>query len=188
MIKLSGRLTVTTRKSARGEFSVGDLTTPIGQFKIKDTILEQFEAGTYDGEFIISKIFLSQYVWQGRACTELRASIDEVIIDAEEKGNAPGVEQSEPDPIIQEQAAPIPAAPEIAPEKREEQTLSNAPGSLKVAVEILGDELGAQAHRELPVKLDPTIDRTQFRAQRDYLKGLGYSFDSKGQVWVLVKE
>ena len=34
------------------------------------------------------------------------------------------------------------------------------------------------------VKLDPTVDRQAFRAQRDALKDLGFKFQPLGQLWV----
>jgi hypothetical protein len=38
------------------------------------------------------------------------------------------------------------------------------------------------------VKLDPTVDRGLFRAQRDALKGHGYRFDASTQMWEMPAE
>ena len=48
---------------------------------------------------------------------------------------------------------------------------------------LFGDELYALLTAHEPVKLDPTVDRIQFRAQRDRIKALGYRFDARLQNW-----
>ena len=45
MIKIDGILNVKSINGSRGVFSVGDLTTPVGNFKVKDQILDQFDDG-----------------------------------------------------------------------------------------------------------------------------------------------
>jgi len=36
-----------------------------------------------------------------------------------------------------------------------------------------------------PRKLDPTVDRSRFRRQRDHLKAAGYQFRPLDQIWTL---
>ena len=51
---------------------------------------------------------------------------------------------------------------------------------------LFGVELVAQVQqRAAGIKLDPTIDRGTFRAQRDRLKEIGYKFDAQAQAWSL---
>jgi hypothetical protein len=50
---------------------------------------------------------------------------------------------------------------------------------------LFGDELMQLLDKREPIKLDPTVDRISFRAQRDRLKELGYGFDAKSQTWVV---
>ena len=48
---------------------------------------------------------------------------------------------------------------------------------------LFGDELHELLLAHQPIKLDPTVDRIQFRAQRDRIKALGYRFDARLQTW-----
>jgi hypothetical protein len=49
MLQVNGTLTVKKIHGAKGAFSVGDLVTEVGTFKIKDALLDQFEEGRYQG-------------------------------------------------------------------------------------------------------------------------------------------
>ena len=74
MLQVNGTLTVKKIHGAKGAFSVGDLVTEVGTFKIKDALLDQFEEGRYQGTFAISSIYLSSYIWRGKSMTDtLRA-------------------------------------------------------------------------------------------------------------------
>jgi hypothetical protein len=48
---------------------------------------------------------------------------------------------------------------------------------------LFGAELYGAVTKRDAIKLDPTVDRIKFRAQRDRLKGLGYRFDAARQAW-----
>ena len=61
---LDGTLAVEVIKGSRGDFCVGTLKTSIGEFKIKDAALEQFERGSYQGRFTIEKIYIESTRWQ----------------------------------------------------------------------------------------------------------------------------
>ena len=50
-------------------------------------------------------------------------------------------------------------------------------------VVLFGNELIDDVRRASLVKLDPTVDREKFRAQRDRLKALGFAFDAKAYSW-----
>jgi hypothetical protein len=43
-IRINGTLVIKEIKGANGKFCVGDLTTPIGEFKVKESILDQFSS------------------------------------------------------------------------------------------------------------------------------------------------
>ncbi|MDP2815834.1 MAG: DUF3275 family protein, partial [Rectinemataceae bacterium] len=103
MIKLNGSMSVKSISGRNGIFSVGKLTTPIGEFTVKDTILDQYPEGKYDGEFLISKIFPCSYVMRGNVVVEVRAVLDEVII-SESNEESQHQESTVADPI--EEAPP----------------------------------------------------------------------------------
>lgn len=188
MIKLTGTLVIKEIKGANGRFCVGDLTTPEGDFKVKEPILDQFEEGRYEGEFIIDRFYLSSYVWRGKSTTDIRAKVVDFNLAEAEEGKQEET-PSEPDPISTEPKSfstltvhdtPIPAVvvPEDAPQDQKYVEL----------LELFGAELAALVWDGKSIKLDPTVDRSVFRRQRDYLKGLGYGFDSMSQSWAKKEE
>lgn len=165
-MKIQGTLVVIRRNGANGSFSVGNLRTQIGDFKIKDSFLDQYEEGEYHGEFILSRIFISPYSWRGSVTVELRAVIEEVFITDAEEGA-----------VLSD--APMPVGDPLT----ESSNISTVP----VESEIFDEELMSLINAGSPVKLDSTVDRTLFRAQRDALsKEFGYEFKYKNQTWYKV--
>jgi hypothetical protein len=185
-VRINGTLVVKVINGANGKFCVGDLNTPLGEFKVKEPILDQFEEGRYEGEFLIERFYLSSYVWRGKSTTDIRAQVTEVFLDTVDEGKVEDA-QSEPDPLMTDAgrsvaneqsfgATPIPAT--VVDET------GNQDAVFLRYVELFGAELGELVWDCKQVKLDPTVGREQFREQRDMLKTLGYIFDAKSQVWV----
>ncbi|MFP4898524.1 DUF3275 family protein [Paraburkholderia sp. BR14261] len=105
MISLSGTLDVRTIKGSNGPFQVGELTTSVGEFKVK--VLEQFEPGAYTGTFLIDKIYPHSYVWYGKVTVEIRARLADAQLDNDEpfsETNQPA-SSAEPDPADEERTA-----------------------------------------------------------------------------------
>jgi hypothetical protein len=191
MLQVNGTLIVKKIHGAKGAFSVGDLVTEVGTFKIKDALLDQFEEGRYQGAFAISSIYLSSYIWRGKSMTDIRANLVDVQLD--EVGDvAPDAvpPQDEPDPI-EEEAPRSQATPTIEPSIETTVVVVTPAGqvdvdpALQALVKLFGAELGAKVWKQEGIKLDPTVDRGLFREQRDHLKELGYRFDAKAQAWAV---
>ncbi len=186
-IRLEGTLVVRHINGKNGGFAVGDLTTAIGKFKVKDAILDQYEEGEYKGSFLVTQIFPSTYVWGGRVVTEIRVNVSDVFLDEAEEKAVPAA-PFEPDPVNEEQVA---HSVDQTSNPADEQ-LEN-PGDTDDAIAsdgiddpdatLFGAELHALVTAGKEIKLDPTIDRGQFRKQRDRLKVLGYEFRSASQTW-----
>ena len=194
MLQVNGTLTVKKIHGAKGAFSVGDLVTEVGTFKIKDALLDQFEEGRYQGAFAISSIYLSSYIWRGKSMTDIRANLVDVQLD--EVGDvAPesAPPQDEPDPI-EEEAARSQATSAIEPSTETTVVVVTPAGqvdvdpALQALVKLFGAELGAKVWKREGIKLDPTVDRGLFREQRDHLKELGYRFDAKAQAWAVASD
>lgn len=189
MIRISGTLNVKSIKGSRGAFSVGELTSSVGNFKVKDQILDQFSEGSYEGEFLVAHIYPASYVHYGKVITEIRAKLAEIILpEGEEK---PLQEQSvpqEPDPV-EETAASVQVAATVNQPTPAEATVDATPRTLTEEeakdFALFGAELYGAVAKAEAIKLDPTVDRLKFRAQRDRLKGLGYRFDAARQAWSL---
>ena len=204
MLKLSGALTVKSIDGKNGVFIVGSLVTPIGEFTVKDPLIEQYQDGKYEGDFGISKIYLVSYVSRGRMTVEIRAKIETIALVSLKISESQVPSQTgEMDPL-DEAPTPTPAPEPISLMTRETHavqpmplppisavaTTETVPASTEsVSRETGQDDANASLFGPLwplanEVKLDPTTDRALFRSQRDRLKVLGYKFQPLGQVWL----
>jgi len=205
MIRTQGTLKVKKISSRNGPFAVADLVTEVAEFKVKDSILDQFEEGEYQGTFFISEIYLAPYVSFGRCVTELRARLHDVRVDTErdlppETGAADELDplDESPAPRVASRAASQRKsdAPKAAA-KRAESAPSSKPSKATTTrqdevgaseegedLELFGDDIHTLIQEGAEIKLDPTIDdRARFRQQTARLRALGYRFDSKQQTW-----
>lgn len=184
-IRINGKINVKSVQGRNGAFAVGDLMTSIGEFKVKDAILDQFEDGVYEGMFVIEQIYPASYVWKGRAMVEVRAKLADVIIGHNEPEQHIE-EQGEfvPDPIEETQSAPV--APVIQQAQQSDvDSINDENDEIDFLFGNDPEMLAIVRSGGQPITLDPTIDREHFRKQRDYLKSNGYMFDAKAQAWVL---
>lgn len=198
-VALAGTLTVKWVKGRNGDFPVGDLRTAIGEFRVKDALLEQFDEGEYTGRFWVSQIYAKSYEYRGRITIETRANLADLQIDTE--GDAPqdsGI-TGEPDPVDETPRSPeipdsSPSAPvaqasvsgrEQAPAaKTPPASPDRTPRADDADLVLFGQELLGQVREGGSVKLDASIgDRLRFRQQRERLKEMGYAFDVKRQTW-----
>ncbi len=184
MISLSGTLDVRTIKGSNGPFQVGELTTSVGEFKVKDKVLEQFEPGAYTGTFLIDKIYPHSYVWYGKVTVEIRARLADVQLDNDEPFSETGREpaSTEPDPVDEERTPGATAAPH-ADEIPASAPAGDESGELYLP-DLFGTELADAIVAGEPVKLDPTVERGVFRQQRDQLRAFGYAFQASSQTWL----
>lgn len=183
MIDISGTLVVRLIKGRKGVFAVGDLHTDIGNFKVKDPLLDQFDEGQYRGTFQVVRIFPDSYIYYGRVVTEIRAQLAGYVLSEEDIRSLPD-QPSIPDPVDQSlspdtplPSSPVPtAAPQPAP-------VATTPDAADADQALFGEELYPAVVEGLAIKLDPTVDRNVFRAQRDRLKTLGFRFEAASQTW-----
>ena len=75
-ISIPGNLNVLERHGRNGAFMVAELQTEIGVFDVKHRVLEQFSEGSYDGVFIITRIFNQAVTWKNGTWTKLCAELD----------------------------------------------------------------------------------------------------------------
>jgi len=178
-MNINGVLTIRTIQGRNGPFNVGRLITDLGEFSVKDTLLEQYEEGRYEGNFNVTQIFPSSYLAGGRFVVEVRATIKSLNLD--------GVDDLKPE---DKEVASEPDPANNQPELTKAAAHADQPAEVKTEShcdldDIGGDEslfdslwpLGTQ------VKLDPTVDRLKFRLQRNRLKDLGYTFGPREQIW-----
>jgi hypothetical protein len=203
-IKVPGQLALRTIRGRNGPFTVGRLTTPIGEFAVKDAELEQYPEGKYDGEFLIRYIYPKAYPTGGGMRFEIRASLDGMTlsgIDQLSKDEARSFAAQEIDPLDEEmgsQTAASAAAPVSMPDPVVLPAATDplvdttpfgvdAPSAKVVAAGGPDSDDAALFGLLWPldesVKLDSTIDRRTLRAQIARLGALGYALDFKTQAW-----
>lgn len=191
MVRVEGSLTVLRRNGARGSFSVGDLVTNIGEFKVKDAILDQFEPGEYVGEFIIKWIQPATFTWRGRVSVENRATLADIIVHtADERDDVREPQPPERDPIDERPVLPqselnAPSSDNTAAPAPIAAAVALAPDLAEEDLALFGAELHEQFQQRAEVKLDPTLDREWFRKQCNRLRKAGYRPDPKRQVWFI---
>lgn len=194
MVKFRGQIKVKRINGRKGVFSVGTLVTSIGEFAVKNSGLDQYEEGLYEGVFVVAHIEPASYVTgNGRIIVEIRALVTEMAITRAESKVIDAV-PVEIDPLDEAQiVAPppkAPPAPVVVPKAADkermqpqqptaEQTpVATQPKEADPDVELFG-ELWPLAN---VVKLDPT-DRARLRAQADRLKQIGFRFNAGQQQW-----
>lgn len=198
MINLPGHLAIRTITGRNGDFNVGRLSTSIGEFVIKDALLDQYNEGKYRGDFAVTEIRPSYYTNGGRLVVEIRAKLDSMTLDdvanlsSEE---ADRLSNTETDPIDEEPSlapvtsSPKPKRPSSSRACQDDdapfgmvKSRSPAPTSPTDADE---DLFGTIWPLSLSVRLDTTVDRQQLRQQCARLGELGYVHDFKQQTWNL---
>lgn len=188
MQKFKGTLTVEEIHGRKGVFCVGVLHTSIGEFKVKDAALEQFQRGSYQGEFLVERIYTKGVPWRGGVFTELIAKIapDGFLIDQESDSVPPPQVSAPVEPDPADEPHPDGTPPEVV----QVETPAALPNDVELANKadeaLFGLEIAPLfVERKSPITLDPTVDRELFRRQRDRLKAAGYKFNSRSQVWEL---
>lgn len=174
-IVVFGRLTIREIFGRNGPFKVGRLITQLGEFSVKDALLDQYEPGTYDGNFGIARIYPSYYAASGRIIVEVRALLENMMLSGIDDQLPPEETAfTEPDPADSEVVSPPLEKANPPPLATESKSISSDPDSkLFGSLMPLGDS----------IKLDPVVDRKILRAQCDRLKTLGYKFQPATQVW-----
>ena len=185
MIKLSGVLHIKSINGRNGVFYVGQLLTELGEFSVKDTLLEQYDAGKYEGDFGISRIYPYSYFSNGRMVVEIRAKLETLSLasaDIRWVSADKGIVEEDP---LEEPVAVTAKSDGIGADTAPADT--RFPDSEKPVMPMEADDealFGALWPLGEQVKLDPTVDRGTFRTQRDRLKYLGYTFQALGQMWI----
>ena len=204
-LTLPGQLAIKTIHGRNGDFNVGRLTTPIGEFVTKNAELEQYPEGKYDGDFNIVSIRPSMYFSGGRMVIEMRATLGGMTLSAIEsltRDEAHRLSPQEVDPIDEETQASGVISPDVPVEKTPAEAAADplidttpfgattAPSpetaaSASDAVDADATLFGTLWPLAQPVKLDATVDRRLLRQQRDRLARLGYEFEPLSQDWHL---
>jgi|SaaInlV_120m_DNA_4_1040238.scaffolds.fasta_scaffold03924_4 hypothetical protein len=193
MIILEGNITNKVINGKNGDFSVGNLNTEIGQFKIRNQLLDQFDEGEYRVRVSIQHLDLNSYMLKrnGITITEIEAHIDHIeVIDADIK--AVETESVEPDASIEPETTDKSTTDEKLVDNTsadQTDTVKRNPADKQASVAAESDQTDLKKLFGLlwplgdVVQLDSTTPRNQFIRQKDYLKAKGYKFHSPNQSW-----
>ncbi len=175
-MNINGVLTIRTIHGANGPFNVGRLMTELGEFSVKETLLDQYEEGRYEGNFNIIQIYPTSYFASGRFVVEVRATLKSLSLEGvDELKPEDTAIATEPDPADDQSVQVDSPAPPDQPQQASPEADDDANSDEALFGTLW--PLGTQ------VKLDPTVDRKRFREQRNRLKALGYSFNAIEQIW-----
>jgi hypothetical protein len=196
MINIPGQLAIRTISGRNGDFNVGRLSTSIGEFVIKDALLDQYDEGKYRGDFLITEIRPSYYSTAGRLVVEIRAKLDSMSLDDVDNltaEDAARLSPNEPDPIDEEPSSPLskpvqrktlPAVPVTNKQvSKEDAPFGMTPSGTTSDLEADAALFGTIWPLGDTVRLDTTVDRKQLRQQCSRLSELGYVHNFKLQVW-----
>lgn len=173
MYQFKGTLIVRKIFGKYGEFAIGTIQTPIGEFSVKQAQLDEYQEGTYEGRFVVSNIrTISGGFGTNKLILESRATLDSIHID-----------EIDPAPVeVITEADPITEADNVDFEQVAASTQSTTDVDLQNlfnAQEIATIEQGEA------VVLDPTNDRGILRQQHNYLKTNAWKFNMQEQAWYL---
>lgn len=179
MVKLKGSIKVKRINGRNGPFSVGTLVTSIGEFAVKSAMLDQYDEGLYQGEFVVNHIGGGFYTTGGRVVVETRAIVTQMIIARAELGPIEGA-PLEVDPLDEEvpkSVAPKPA-PEQKPAVKPEPKLKPAP-----ELEPVGKDDNQPRHPRQSSK--PTPAEVPVRPQPEAAGGDDPDVKLFGELWPL---
>lgn len=176
MVTIKGRMAVNVINGRNGQFSVATLYSDIGDYVVRYDGLDEFDAGTYEGEFIVRETDIRIRPFGVGKIIEPVAYLEGMNLYDADEARQESIPDAIPDPVTEEESKPKPAAePQVDMEGKSTAELTQM--ELK---KLFGEAwpLGEQ------VKLDPTVGRTILRAQTTHLKSVGYKYNAKEQTWI----
>lgn len=136
-IQIPGTLVIKTITGRYGDFNTAKLSTSIGEFVIKDAVLDQYTAGRYEGSFLIQQIKPSYYSTAGGTLiVEIRAYLESMSLDGFDATVTTDDEMIQ-DPIEEES----PQAPSLVPEPVEIETPTSKIPPAEISTPSLEDKI-----------------------------------------------
>ncbi|EBL8291885.1 hypothetical protein DLP14_14630 [Salmonella enterica] len=189
---VTGKLVVKSIHGCNGDFNVALLETSIGTFSVRNRELEQYSAGTYEGRFVIGRIFLHSWSRGANSGSEVRARLDDIRIssnnalteDDEQKLRQPVIDpldEDVPESPVPAADKPAPAPAAKGPRVKRPQFSVPAPADQETVDQTLFSTLWPLADI---VKLDASAPRQVLRQQKARLSQLGYDFIAQEQHFV----
>lgn len=191
--KLPGTLTIVKVVGRFGPFNTAKLRLDIGEFVVqnKELGLDQYEAGKYDGEFVISQIKPYYYTYNNRIVVECRACVESMVLYDKDDISCEEIDSFSnkvQDPLEEEKLTSTISTEEVKAFTVDDSVQSNTSQTDSIQAESDNDKalFGLLWPLGDEVRLDNTISRETLRLQIERLTELGYEFDYKKQVYNLI--
>ena len=178
MVTIKGRMAVNVINGRNGPFSVATLYSDIGDYVVRYEGLDEFDPGTYEGEFIVRDTDIRIRPFGVGKIIEPVAYLEGMNLYEVDEAKKDSIPEAISDPVSEEKrkSKPKPSADnqvDIEGKSASEMT----PMELK---KLFGEAWPLDEQ----VKLDPTVGRTHLRAQTTYLKSIGFKYNAKEQTWI----
>ena len=174
MVTVVGRMVVNTIRGKHGNFNVANLFSQLGDFVVRYEGLDEYEAGTYQGEFILKKTELRTRDFGVGKIIEPIAFLEGVNLYDVDEGVTDDIPEAIPDPLDEEERPAV---------KEKRKTPSKTTETTDLNEKALEQLFGTWPLSD-EVKLDPTVGRSTLRQQTAYLKSVGYKYNPKQQIWI----
>ena len=189
MVQVPGTLTIKTVSGRYGDFNVAMLDTDIGQFSVRDAVLDEYSEGTYQGTFGLQRIYPGSYQTSNRFVIETRAELNGIWLSDYKEEALPRDEPMEEDPLAKERKAQ-----QQLTEQRDvaSQALASSQESQEDLVSLFGPLWPLPSHIGDIVKLTPEVGREVMGKQLAYLKRRinderVWKFEPKAQHWMRLR-
>ncbi|RUS67433.1 hypothetical protein CUZ56_01378 [Saezia sanguinis] len=192
MQKFTGTLLVEKINGRYGPFNAAKLITSIGNFTVERKgfkELEMFDAGRFNGDFVVSEIFMGYYITNGKSINEIRARIESMTITSALEPLDPAEESQiaveEVDPLFEEtkekqavQSDIEPFTVSTPPKRRTKEPAQTEPSEVVNDTELFGEWPLPDAYKQ-----DMSHDRATLRKQVERLNILGFALNPQDQIW-----
>ena len=201
-VQVPGTLRVVERSGRYGQFCVGELACDIGTFNVRNKILDEFTAGTYEGIFSVIRIHNDTNVSRtGQVYVNLSAQLDwdalrillqddqepeseslniaaalSCVSDTQQEEVPVKVEVSTPKPLVDSPENTVPEKTVIHTEAVDD-TKNDKVDSVEVLFELISNNTSV-------ISLDNSVERTVFTELRSMVKEHGYRFEPNSKTWI----
>lgn len=187
MVQIPGTLTIKTVTGRYGDFNVATLDTELGKFSIRDTVLDEYNEGTYQGTFGLKRIYPGSYQSSNRFVIETRAELEGIWLSDYKEEAVPAEEPMEEDPLAKERKAQQQLAAQreqSASTPHKTNTSESYQDNQEALATLFGELWPLPANVGDIVKLTPEVGREVMGKQ---LKHLKRHIDNE-RVWKFVPE
>lgn len=192
MVQLPGTLTIKTVTGRYGDFNVATLDSEIGKFAIRDAVLDEYNEGTYQGTFGLTRIYSGSYQTSHRVVIETRAELSGIWLSDYKEEAVPSDAPLEEDPLAKERKAQQKLAAQRDTASASHGNVSGNSSAQDDLESLFGELWPLPTQVGGIVKLNPEVGREKMGQQLKYLKRRihderVWQFEPKAQHWLRLR-